>query len=98
MHEPLILSSLPAKDLVSEIARQVCATIAAQPKGTTDQPEDLLTPEQVGQLLGVTLPTVRGYTRDGQLVAYRIGSRVRYKRSEVIGNLQRVGKRKTPAR
>ena len=42
------------------------------------------------QLLGITLPTLRDYTRRGLVEGYRIGTRVRYKRSEVLGSLQRI--------
>lgn len=56
--------------------------------------EELLTRKQTAKLLGITLPTLRKYTCDGLIPGYRIGTRVRYKRSEVIGALQAMQVRK----
>ena len=57
---------------------------------TTPPAEELLTRDQAAQLLGITLPTLRDYTRRGYVAGYRIGTRVRYKRNEVLDSLQRM--------
>ena len=53
-------------------------------------PEEVLTRDQAAQLLGITLPTLREYTHRGLVNGYRIGTRVRYKRSEVVASLTRI--------
>lgn len=90
MDQQIILSPLPLTDLVGAIARAVCSEMDTRPQTTTLPPEELLTREVAAQVLGITLPTLREYTKRGLVVGYRIGTRVRYKRSEVLGSLQQI--------
>lgn len=58
---------------------------------------DFLTRNETAQLLRVTLPTLYDWTKRGYLISYRMGSRIRYKRSEVnesfdSGQLQKFGR------
>lgn len=91
--EDVFLSPIPRAELVRDIAQAVRAEIAALPS-TPPEPEELLTREQAAQLLRITLPTLRSYTRQGLVNGYRIASRVRYKRSEVLGSLAPIRQRK----
>ncbi len=50
-----------------------------QPK----EPEEYLTRKQVSELLQVDLSTLHRWTKCGKLIAYGIGNRVYYKRTEV---------------
>lgn len=95
--DQIILSPVPLPDLVSEIANAVRAQLAAAPQPAPPEPEELLTRKEAAGLLAVTLPTLREYTRRGYLTAYRIGTRVRYKRSEVVDGLRRMRYANTPA-
>jgi excisionase family DNA binding protein len=45
--------------------------------------EELYTVEQVSQLLGLHVKTVRGYVRDGRLKAVRIGKQYRINRADL---------------
>ena len=63
--------------------------IKHSPKEATDQPR-LLTRKQVCDLLSITQPTLWEWTRNGTICAYKVGTRVRYKESEVMQTLQRV--------
>lgn len=95
MDQPIVLSSLTVPDLVGQIARAVCSGMDTRPQTTTPLREELLTREEAAQLLGITLPTLRDYTKRGLVAGYRIGTRVRYKRSEVLGSLQQIRTSKT---
>ena len=58
---------------------------------------DYLTRIETAKLLRVTLPTLSEWTKRGILNSYRMGSRIRYKRSEVnasfdSGQLQKYGR------
>lgn len=55
-------------------------------------PETVLSKTGAKELLGVTLNTLSKYTRDGTIPAYGIGSRVLYKRSELLDSLIRINK------
>lgn len=90
MNEPIVLSPIPLPDLLGEITKAVRSELDARSTATPPPAEELLTREQAAQLLGITLPTLRDYTRRGYVTGYRIGTRVRYKRNEVLDNLQRI--------
>jgi excisionase family DNA binding protein len=55
-------------------------------------PETLLSKQEVVELLGITINTLSKYTKNGNIPAYGIGSRVMYKRSEVLNSLIRINK------
>jgi excisionase family DNA binding protein len=56
----------------------------------TNVPETLLSRVETADLLGVTLNTLKKFTRDGTIPAYGIGSRVFYKRTEVLNSLTKI--------
>lgn len=95
MNDQLVLSPIPRAELVSDIAKAVRDMLAAQPTVNPPSPEELLSRFEAAGLLGVTLPTLRLYTKRGLVAGYRIGTRVRYKRSEVLGSLQQIRTSKT---
>jgi len=52
--------------------------------------EILLTREQTAKMLSVSLVTLWKYTKDDIIPAYRIGTKVRYKKSEVLLALKQM--------
>ncbi len=50
---------------------------------TPKQPEIWMSRKEVGELLGISLVTIHNWSRDGILKAYKIGNRVRFKRSDI---------------
>ncbi|MBV6404639.1 MAG: hypothetical protein GFGODING_01393 [Flavobacteriales bacterium] len=88
--DQLILSPVPLADLVGEITKAVRSELDARSPATAPPAEELLTTDQTAALLGITRPTLREYRRKGYVTGYRIGTRVRYKRNEVLDNLQRM--------
>ncbi|MFM7023074.1 MAG: helix-turn-helix domain-containing protein [Flavobacteriales bacterium] len=55
-------------------------------------PAEYLTREEVSKMLDCDLSTVHNWTKSGKLIAYGIGHRVYYKRSEVEDALVRLNK------
>jgi excisionase family DNA binding protein len=55
-----------------------------QPK----EPIELMTRQEVADFFQISLVTVHDWTKKELLKSYRIGNRVRYKRSEIIENLE----------
>lgn len=53
-----------------------------------DPEEEFLTRNETARLLKISLPTLHDWTRTGKLKSYRISSRLRYRRSEVIEALE----------
>ena len=55
----------------------------------TTAPE-LITRKETAQILGISLPTLNDWTKIGILPAQRIGTRIRYKRTDVYNSLKEV--------
>ena len=72
-------------DAVKHGIEQTQTTTSAEPT-----PPDLLTRKQVCDLLNITLPTLHVWTKEGRITAYHMNTRVRFKRAEVMGTLQKV--------
>lgn len=91
--QPVVLLPVPLDDFfarLSETVRAELTTITAaaapMPEPTADIPA-LLTRKDAAKYLGISLPTLHKYTQDGKLIAYKIGSQVRYKRNELEEHL-----------
>ena len=56
------------------------------------QENDLITRFDVSKLLGLSLPTIISYGQLGILKPYKLGNKIRYKKSEVLDSLQVVKK------
>ena len=46
-------------------------------------PEIWMNRKDVGELLGISLVTIHNWSKDGILKAYKIGNRVRFRRSDI---------------
>lgn len=51
---------------------------------TTQSPEEFLTIQQVSKLLGVSLVTLHKWKKEGKIKFHRFGSRIRFKKSEIM--------------
>ena len=76
-----------------EFIVSTCKRLLVQP---TPQPEEveLKTRKETAKKLGVSLVTLNEYTKNGIIPAYRIGSRVRYKSTDVEMALVKVSTQK----
>ena len=55
---------------------------------------EFITRKETCRILGVTLPTLNEWTKNGVIPAQRIGSRIRYLRTDVYASLKQVETRK----
>ena len=88
----IILSPIQRNELVSEIAHEVISGIK-ELLGDPQKPvqEDrYITRKETAELLKVSLVTLSHWTKRSILKSYKIGSRVLYKRSEVIDALREI--------
>jgi excisionase family DNA binding protein len=51
---------------------------------------EFITREATAKRLGISLPTLNEYSKTGIIISYRLGSRVRYKSTEVEAALLKV--------
>lgn len=89
--EQLILSPIPLAELEGVFQRVVQNALAESKKDSfQSESEDLLTRKEAANLLGVSLPTLHDYTTRNIIPAYRLGTRIRYKKGEIMDCLRKV--------
>lgn len=87
--ENLILSSIPLNELravISETVKQEFEKQNTNPQ-TPQLENEFISRKETSLLLGVSLPTLNDWTKRGLLPSYRIASRIRYKKDEVLSSL-----------
>lgn len=91
MSDKVVFTSVPVEEIEGMITRAVqdSLTQLLKPQTQTD-PEELVTRRTAAQMLGISLPTLHDYTTRGVIPGYRIGTRVRYKKGEIMDCLQKV--------
>lgn len=75
------------KTIVSETVQNAVAELTSTAK---DETPELITRKETADLLGVTLPTLHVWTKNGVIPAKRIGTRVRYEKRAVMDALKDI--------
>ncbi len=74
-------------ELIQQIVvKALCENI---PKNTNTKIE-LITRKQTAEILKVSLVTLHNWTKQGLIIAHRVGTRVRYKEAEVLSSLKEL--------
>ena len=82
MTSQILLNGISVDDLIARLKVELTPTAPAPSK---DISEDFITVKEVSKLLGVSEVTIHKWKSDKKLKFYRFGSRIRFKKSEVIG-------------
>ena len=89
----LQIESTSESDLRKNIISDVTAVLKAFSDSLHNPDKDvLLTRQETADLLSVSLVSLWDYTRKDLIPAFRIGSKVRYKKSDVMEALQKMNK------
>ena len=83
-NKPYILTPISLAEIETVIKNAVAEILAQQGNKPQAEPGELITREQTAQILRVSLPTLHNWTKSGLLQSYKIATRVRYKREEVM--------------
>lgn len=87
----VILSPIPLDTLRTLISESVKVEVEKfSSLSNHPQETELITREQTSKILGISLPTLYSWTKLGILPSYRIGTRIRYKKSEVLDSVSKV--------
>jgi excisionase family DNA binding protein len=97
--EAVLFTQIPFEDIKCALTVIVRNELKSELQALvpTTKPEDLLSRKQTAKVLGISLPTLHLWTLEGKIPAYRIASRVRYKRSEVEQSLTIIKSAKAKA-
>lgn len=91
--EILQLENTNANDFKNEIVQDVIKALKGIAE-TSQNPDKntLLTRQETADMLGISLVSLWTWTKNDTGPAYRIGNKVRYKKSEIIESLQKMNK------
>lgn len=81
-NEIVVTSKQELKLLIKESVREELETHSGKPQEPQDDP--LMTIEEVAKFFGVTKVTIHDWKKKKILPFYRINSRIRFKKSEVL--------------
>ena len=86
MVQDMLFSSISINELENRIVNRLIIELGAVSTNSnpTPQTDDLITAKQVSKLLGVSLVSIHKWKKDGKLKFYRFGTRIRFKKSEVL--------------
>ena len=91
--EILQLESINSVDFKNEILNGISIMLQSLTSSLQNSDKDtLLTREETAKMLSISLTTLWDYTRKDIIPAYRIGSKVRYKKSDILEALQKKNK------
>ena len=85
----LSIENIESDNLIDKVADKVENIFLKHSRGLQTN-ETLLTREECAEMLSISLVTLWKYTRDNLVPAYRIGTKVRYKKSEILQALKKM--------
>lgn len=89
MQNDFILSTIPLAELEFTISKTVEQVLEKQKHSTpANEPDELITRGETATLLRVSLPTLHEWTKRGLIPVYKVSTRVRYKKGEVLNLFQ----------
>ena len=83
----IVISETDLRTIMSDTIKQELASFkpVEQPKN-----HSLITRQETANLLGISLPTLSTYSKEGKIQSYRIGTRIRFKYDEVINSVSKI--------
>ncbi len=93
MQNEIILNGISFEQLQDSFRAIVQSEVQKIVSGLTTAQEptpELITRKETAHILGISLPTLNEWTKNGTLPAQRIGTRVRYNRASVYNSLKDI--------
>lgn len=93
MQNEIILNGISFEQLQDSFRAIVQNEVQKIVSGLTTTPEpspDLITRKATAEILGISLPTLNEWTKNGIIPAQRIGTRIRYNRANVYASLKDI--------
>lgn len=87
--EKIILTQLTPEQLQSKITEAVTSAFSKMSIPTPEEVE-YITRKEAAKILSISLVSLNQWTKEGIIQGYRIGTRVRYKKNEVLNSLTKV--------
>lgn len=88
-NQNLLLSSIPLNELITVISDTVKIEFEKQTHQTLKPETEFLSRKETSRILGISLVTLNDWSKRGLIPSYRISSRIRYKRAEVVESMSK---------
>jgi excisionase family DNA binding protein len=89
--ENVLLTSIRIEELKAVISDTVRSELSKHLENRdAPRPAELLTRKAAAKFLDISLPTLLEFTKTGKVKGYRIGTRVRYKQTELEQALNQI--------
>ena len=86
----IIFTQIPIDEFKNVISETVREELQKMNTPTPQQETEYITRQETARILGISLPTLHDWTKKGVIIGYRISTRVRYRKNEVLQALQQV--------
>ena len=92
MNNDILLSPISLPEFKEQLRELIRGEFILSHSNTKEkeEPEELLNSSQTSKLLGVSKVTLHKWKLEGKVKSYRIGTRIRFKRAEVLSALQTI--------
>lgn len=87
----IICTTEQLREIITDIISSANVNFSA-PQSDRINPKELLTRRQAAEILGVSLPSLNTWTKQGKIKGYKISSRVRYKREDISAAFININK------
>jgi excisionase family DNA binding protein len=81
--DQILLNGINVNELLEKIGQLIDTKIGHVQQPTAKNHSKFISRQDVATLLKISLPTLNEWTKEGRLVAYKMGNRVLYKPNEV---------------
>ena len=78
------------KTLISDCIKETLTQFNESKPAVNANPREILTRQETAEMLGISLPTLHSYTKDGLITAFRLGFKVRYRFVDVFYALKQI--------
>lgn len=91
MQNNIILSPINIDELETRLISRLKTELNLATPAPANQPDELLTVKEVARLLSVSLVTIHQWKKDGKLKFQRFGTRIRFRKSDIL-NVEKYGR------
>jgi len=84
------IEGISSTEFLNEISELKEALLLLTKNNQANPSSDFITRQETAEILNVSLSTLLNWRKAGIITAYRIGNKIRYKKSEILNSLTKI--------
>ena len=84
------IEGISSTEFLNEISELKEALLLLTKNNQANPSSDFITRQETAEILNVSLSTLLNWRKAGIITAYRIGNKIRYKKSEILDSLTKI--------